>query len=254
MIIKESKIVKYEKNGRSFEIELIWNLKNKTNINKDEVQKIMKMVATNAGQDPGEYSSKWFELADNLAIAYCEERVVGFAVSKYIGGNTVFFPVTMVIPEFQFSRLGRIMNFYLLRHFFLESVFKGKKLWPVLYLVFRTQNPVLYNTWMKHITVFPKLDGTIPDNESNHAQRVVQHIWPDADFNKSTFVITNAYKNAPGLRIAKESIPLSTSQIVNTLFEKKLKLSSDSYSALLVLGKIHTVQQYFKLIFGGSFL
>ncbi len=221
---------------------------------KEGVINDLRSITEQAGQYPDDVVYKWFENAEALLVVRDEGKNVAFAITNHFHVNIVYFKVTMVIKPYQTRKLGKFIGYYLLRQFYLwrlrKLIFFPEKLFKPFYFIFRTQNPILYYTWSKHLEIYPSFStDEIPDGIKRVAEHFVKFIWPHSNFDSATFIIKDAYAENPGLRYTPENVPWSKHKDIDSLFERKLELSKDSKDALLLIGKISKFSHHMSLLF-----
>jgi hypothetical protein len=219
----------------------------------DDLKQNILLLSRKVGQDPGDQGFRWFENASYVSLATHEGSLVAFTICKVIEKDVLLFSVAMVLPDYQKLGLQSKMGFFQLRNHYIQEL-RRKHFLPTLYVIFRTQNPVLYYTWDKQLNIFPKINTEVPSYIKTIAINVVKKCWPDANFDPSTLVINNAYQKTPGLIIKPDSIPKSKNNEINNFIMDRLDLLNHSIKALLILGKVSTPVHHIKIILGSLFI
>ncbi len=237
-------------NGKIYSVEFIRNSHNEIAPLREIIVSDLKKVCTSAGQDPGDYVSKWVSLADFLIVARYNDEVIGFSIAHKYKADAVFFVATMIGKEHNNQSLGKFINYHLLRSFFWTRFRNPLIFFRTLYFIFRTQNPILYSTWSKHTSLYPALtQNETPKDVKELAISFVQNTWGNVKFDSDNFVIHNAYINTPGLAIKPNQVSWVNNVEINKLFEDRLHLSAGSIDALVIVGKVSKALQIATLAF-----
>ncbi len=247
------KILITNKKNNKFNLEFIDNASIRLSHIKDLVINDLYNITKDAGQNPEIYINKWFEYADALIIARDNnDHEIAYTIVNYYNVDVLFFVSSMIRHKFQNQKLGKFMNFHMLKYFTYWRIEQNIKnaIFPSFYYIFRTQNPILYYTWYKYTNMYPKInDEDTPLKEINIAKKFSKIFWPNLDFDNKKFVLKGAYKKYPGLKIKKEKIQWCKDERINNLFKSNLDIDNDLNDALLILGKISRVTQLFVLLF-----
>ncbi|RKY63594.1 MAG: hypothetical protein DRQ08_09335 [Candidatus Latescibacterota bacterium] len=241
---KESKIIKFKaKTGEIFRIEVIEEPNRKLKSIRSKVISDIKNLTKKVWGDPRDLAAQWFSLADVLLIARKEGNMKGFATGKYLKDNVVLLLGTVIIPDARNKGLATFMNTFILRLAWKRILKKAKwKVWKwlqPLYLVFRTENPSLYEAISKKIRVVPSIKGLSPSHyEVKIATEVATMLSPNCEFDRDTFVIKKACSAYPELSYPQEKIPWARDKRINEFCERYLRLTEREGNIFVIVGRI----------------
>lgn len=204
---------------------------------ESEFTEIFSKIMLEAIGDPGDLAQSILNTADILCIAIVNGQIVGFATGKFFDKNILYLQATIVHKDFSGLGLYKKLNnkvilYYLSR--FPKRAFTG------FWLVFRTQNPSLYERVYKLTPLFPdyKSNRKPKSDELEVFKKVCLFISPNNEVNNEDFTIWQAYKDNPGIILNPKDIPFAYDPLINDFFENKLHLSKMDGNAMICMGKI----------------
>lgn len=225
------------RDGSEYKIFVYW----KNNI-EDELpnyKKILESISNEAHFHPsGGVLERWLELSDLITICYFENEPIAFSTAgKLFSKDDLFYvPATMVSEKFQNKGLSSKLWLFSFRSILPKNLTYSFK--PI-YFIFRTPSPKLYSILCKKIEVYPNLKNKQPtESEKNLVSKASEIIWPNQHLNISEMIISNSYANTPWLLPEVGQINWSGNKEIDEFFERKLKLTQNSYDAFVILGKI----------------
>jgi len=233
-------------NGKIIEINEI-NIHKQKDLTKYAV--VLEKISKSAGQNPENHIYKWINASDYLLVAKDieEQQDVGFTMFRFLDNKVIYTGAMMINPAYQKKGIGNIFSNIIVKKFFiarLRNFFWNpfRALAPI-YFIFRTQNPTVYYSYFNKVELYPNPNGTdnLAEKALNIASKYVTQLWPNAKFNKKTFVLKNAYMPAPGLALRPNKISWSKNRLINEMFERKLHLKQGSLDSLVVVGKIKLI-------------
>lgn len=203
-------------------------------------KRIFTEIAVSVNQDPGDYIDNWFKNTDYFVVAIEGDGIVAFMGYKTLPNKFLYIVVTMVLKEYQNSGVATLMFKRMMSDFLLHNLGNILK---TQYFIFRTQNPTAYAALHRKFELFPKVaEATqITADLQNSICTCVESIWPSVFFEKTTFVLHDAYLNYPSLAIEPEKVQWSGVESIDNMFRKVLHLDTESLDALLVVGRINLI-------------
>lgn len=225
--------------GKSYSISVV----NKKELQEDygNYKKLVLEISARANQYPEKYVDRWLELSDLLIIVMKEEEPIAFSIAGLLMSDeaVMYFPATMVANEYQKNGIAGFLWKKTIKELSKIIVNPVNCLKPA-YIVFRTQNPHLYEILSKKLELFPKLNkaNNLRNKEIELIKKCSDLLWPKKVIDLERLIIRDAYKESPDLVFAPEKINWADSEEINAFFEKTLKLSKKGIDAFLIFGKI----------------
>lgn len=219
-------LVSYDKSQLEREYELI--------------RSVILTISKAANQFPEKYVDRWLELSDTCLILYKDELPVAFSLAAVLVIDRVlYFPATMVSEKYQKSGIASYLWKALIK-LYVRRLVSSQNFFRPLYLIFRTQNPRLYEILKEKIIIYPKINEKNNLNEEERSLIIssANILWPKKKIELENLIIKDAYKESPDLVFEPEKIDWAEDKLVNEFFEKRLKIKERGMDAFLIFGKI----------------
>ncbi len=200
--------------------------------------KILKEITSRAWADFGETPKVWLENTEYLVLVRKGNDYIAFD-AKGVLGNDFIFLSSMVWKEFQNKGIIKKASRISLKKHIVKTFFKNPlKIFKPLYFVFRTPNPILYES-VVDFDPFPDIlnNRKSEEKERELAIKIIELLSPGAKYDIESFVIEKALKN-PDLFYSLETYPRTKNDKINDYFEKKINYSNNEGNLLIVVGKI----------------
>lgn len=209
-------------------------------LSKEEIKKCsneIRYLTTSAWGDPAELADRWLELADVVVLARDADKLVAFASGKIIDNKTLNLVATIIDPSYQGKGLSTKLNLEIAWYFIEKHPIQFMEGFNI---VFRTQNPSLYEKVYKKIPIFPDYRKNIEPTVQQRAifKRIIQLFCPRNEFDEDKFVIKKAHDLYPGLIYDHNNIPWAKSIAINHFFEKRLKYDRKSGDTMVFIGYV----------------
>jgi hypothetical protein len=228
--------IKMKKTAGKVEIELLFPEIHE--IHKEKLIVGIKEVTKKAWGDPAQLAEKWINLADVLVLARERGTLIGFATGKFLDSQTVNLIATVIDPDFQGKGLSTKLNSIIIRNFYLRNPIR---LITGFRMVFRTQNPSLYEKVYGKLILFPDYRGMRKvDSEDKRILEIIkENFCPTNQVDEESFVIKGAHEKYPELIYQVEKIPWAKDPKINEFFETKLGLGKRTGNTMVLVGKVN---------------
>lgn len=209
-------------------------------LSKEEIKKFsneIRGLTKSAWGDPAKLADRWLEIADVVVMARDADKLVAFASGKIINSKALNLVATIIDPAYQGRGLSTKLNLEIAWYFIEKHPIQFMEGFNI---VFRTQNPSLYEKVYKKIPVFPDYRKNIKPTEEQRAifEKIIQLFCPRNEFDEDMFVIKKAHDLYPDLIYKINNIPWAKSVAINHFFEKRLNYSEQSGDTMVFIGTV----------------
>src|SRR3989344_1442042 len=189
------------------------------------------------------YLDHWFTFAD--AIIIIEEPLskakLGVGISGYFKESIIYLPVLLLDNSIQYQGVSSYLRRQLFKDYIVWRIKNfGSRLlglFQPFYVVFRTDNPLLYKIWHERFLVYPNVGGIEPTkNELKLVNEFVRDVWPESVFDEKNFVLKDEFDDQK--EFFRFGIPWSGEKRIDRFVEERLQLSKFCGNALVILVKI----------------
>lgn len=188
-------------------------------------------------RSPGNYVSNWFKDIDILISIEDHNSVVGSFAGRFFSKDILYLPVALLHPQYQNKKFAKRAITSIIRNYTLWIIIHCPwKLFSAYLIIFRTQNPRVYRSWIgRNMKVYPNKETKLDILSLQKVKQFVSLMWPAAKFDLDDLILHGAYKETPSMIYSSDNIPWSDDKEVDVFFEDKLKLTNETGDAFVMV-------------------